>query len=157
MFAISLFILFLVMPVIVHLLAVVFRVNRFDRENLTIGSGAFSWTIAIFLGLALIIGNSTSFDERSELEAFYFDTASTYQNVASLTNEITIPAAEAGLFDIAHNNQASTTSERLRELRDKVEWYNKQLQKSRNCNDNFFLSGFCVEISDELKPIRIAK
>ena len=71
------------------------------------------------------------------------------------TEAIEITAADPGLADVAYLEQGVATSQRLAELRDKVEWYNAKLQWFETFNGIWLADGFIADPPDHLKPIHL--
>jgi hypothetical protein len=90
------------------------------------------------------------------MEAFYHDTLSAYEHTVTATGNIEITNAESGLVDIAYQEQGVATSERLRELRDRIEWFNARLWHYERFNTFFIADGFLADLPGDLAPIRIA-
>lgn len=91
----------------------------------------------------------------ARMEAFYHDTLDAYEYTVTATGNIEITNAEVGLIDIAYQEQGLATSERLRELRDRVEWFNASLRRYERFNSTFIAGAFLANVPDDLAPIRI--
>lgn len=98
----------------------------------------------------------TSVDEIASMEAFYHNTLDAYEYTVIATGEVNITNAETGLLDIAYKDQGVATSERLRELRDKVEWYNARFRHYERFNTFFIADSFLADLPDDLIPIRLS-
>jgi hypothetical protein len=96
-----------------------------------------------------------SIAEVARMEAFYHDTLSAYEYTVTATGDIEITNAEAGLIDIAYQEQGAATSERLRELRDRIEWYNAKLRYFERFNSLYIADPFLADLPDDLAPIKI--
>ena len=93
----------------------------------------------------------------AEMEAFYNETLSAYEYAVSATDEIEINGAEPGIIDIAHQQQAVATSERIKELRDAVEKYNSRLAKYRRWNSTIIITDMFADPPEYLQFIRIGE
>lgn len=91
--------------------------------------------------------------EVASLVAFHDSTLDSYVYTVSATGEVVIEQAEVGLIDIAYEAQGQVASERLRELRDKVDWYNGVLQRLRAYNNMGFVDPFLADPPERLQPI----
>ena len=96
-----------------------------------------------------------SMDTVSEMEAFQGHTMSVYEYTILETKGIEISAAEVGLIDVAYLEQGKTTSQRIKELRDKVEWYNQNLRQLERQNAHWLLDDFTYNVPEHLTPIVI--
>lgn len=106
----------------------------------------------VFIWLVVYVD---SYSEIGSMEAFYHDTLDAYEYTVEATGEIEIVGATAGLIDIAYQGQGNVTSERLRELRNKVSWYNRQYWFYQRYNDTFFGDPFLADLPDDLRPIHL--
>lgn len=96
-----------------------------------------------------------SVNEIARTEAFYHDTLSAYEYTVEATGNIEIKNAESGLIDIAYQEQGVATSERLKELRDRVEWFNARLRHYERFNGFFIADPFLADMPDGLVPITL--
>jgi hypothetical protein len=69
-----------------------------------------------------------------EMEAFYGDTLSAYNYAIEETRTLHLSMPQPGLVDIAYSEQAKAVSERIKELRERVEWYNGELRGNKFWN-----------------------
>lgn len=112
------------------------------------------------LGLVLmfVVGISwptifySSLGENARLEAFYDATLSAYEYAITETEDVEIKGSEAGLVDVAYMEQGKAQSERVRELRDWVAWYNKTLTYRRAFKETLF-GVFALPPREDLKLI----
>ncbi len=114
--------------------------------------GMFMWVLTS----ALIYFNS--FNTARELEAFYHDTRSAYEYTISATEDVVIdPSRTRGdaITDLAYQEQGQAVSERIREFRNRILWYNEELRKLQGRNGWFILGAFYEDAPEDLKPIRI--
>jgi len=89
----------------------------------------------------------------AEMESFYESNLGAYVYTVERTGDIELTSSEPGILDVAYLNIGKVTGARLRELRDKVTWYNNRLQKSIRYNASWFLDGFLPDAPEYLKPI----
>ncbi len=117
--------------------------------------GALGLFIWVFMS-ALIYFNS--FARARELEAFYHDTRSAYEYTISATEGVVIdPSRTRGdaITDLAYQEQGQAVSERIREFRNKITWYNEELRKLQGRNEWFLLGALYEDAPGDLKPIRL--
>lgn len=120
-----------------------------------IAAGALGLFVWLFMS-ALIYFNS--FARARELEAFYHDTRSAYEYTISATEEVVIdPSRTRGdaITDFSYQEQGLAVSERIREFRNKIMWYNEELRKLQGRNEWFILGALYEDAPEDLKPIRI--
>ena len=114
--------------------------------------GLFCW---IFISIMVYIN---SFDMARELEAFYHDTQSAYEYTISATEEVIIDPSQTrgdAITDFSYQEQGQAVSERIREFRNKIVWYNEELRKLQGRNEWFILGAVFEDAPEELKPIRL--
>ena len=114
--------------------------------------GLFTW---LFMSILVYV---ESFDTARELEAFYHDTQSAYEYTISATEEVVIDPSQTrgdAITDFSYQEQGQAVSERIREFRNKIVWYNEELRKLRGHNEWFILGAVFEDAPEELKPIRI--
>lgn len=97
----------------------------------------------------------TSVGQVARMEAFYYDTLEAYEYTVVATGQVEIASAEAGLIDVAYQGQGQAASSRLRELRDRVDWYNSELRRLDRLNDSFLAGPFLADVPDDLQPITL--
>lgn len=139
--------------------AAVTYADRSPTRHTAIGLGTasmvlgvvFLWVMAIVYPI-LYYGSSA---EAAQLEAFYDDTLQAFEYTVDATEAIEITASEPGLADVAYLEQGVATSQRLAELRDKVEWYNAKLQWFEQFNGMWLADGFVADLPGHLKPIHL--
>lgn len=132
-----------------------------DRgNNLGIGIPAFAGGFVAFIALIVVAITwpcvyFTSVGGVTKMEAFYYDTLAAYEYTVAETGTIEITNAEAGLVDVAYDQQGVATSERLRELRDKIEWFNARLRHYGRLNSMFIADPFLADLPSGLAPITL--
>ena len=96
------------------------------------------------------------------MKAFVSATKSAYEYTITSTQEVEIKAislAEPSASEIlnvgelAYLKLGSQASERIKEFRAKVEWYNKTLERYRQYNFFWFTQGFIANIPENMMPI----
>jgi len=92
----------------------------------------------------------------ARMEAFYYDTLDSYEYTVTATGQIEITNAEPGLLDIAYQQQGVATSERLRELRDRIDWYNAKLRHYQRFNSFAIADPFLADTPVGLAPITLS-
>ena len=112
-------------------------------ENwILIGTGLLLTAVGLICAFIFVISWPAQFyhslDQNTRLEAFYDATLSAYEYAITETESVEIKGSSAGLIDVAYLEQGKAQSERVRELRDSVTWYNKTLQYRRAFKDTFF-------------------
>lgn len=126
-------------------------------ENWTLISiGSLLTIVGVICALVFVISWPAQFynslDQNTRLEAFYDATLSAYEYAITETESVEIKGSSAGLIDVAYLEQGKAQSERVRELRDSVTWYNKTLQYRRAFKDTFF-GVFALAPREDLKLI----
>ncbi len=117
------------------------------------GAGA-SLLLALLIAWPSLYFGSVS--EIASMEAFYRNTLDAYEYTVAATGDIDITNAEVGLIDIAYQEQGVATSERLRELRDRVEWFNAKLRHYERFNSFAIADPFLADLPDGLAPITLS-
>lgn len=121
---------------------------------LTVAS-AFCLFVWLLLSLMVYVN---SFDMARELEAFYHDTRSAYEYTISATEEVVIDPSQTrgnAITDFSYQEQGQAVSERIREFRNKLVWYNEELRKLQGRNEWFILGAVFEDAPEDLKPIRL--
>lgn len=116
------------------------------------GLGLFIWAFVVLLVY------TGSFSTARELEAFYHDTQSAYEYTISATEKVVIDPSETrgdAITDFSYQEQGQAVSERIKEFRNKVAWYNKALRKLQGRNEWFILGAVYEDVPEGLKPVRI--
>lgn len=99
--------------------------------------------LAVYSGLRL---DSTS--EVAEIEAFYDATVQAYETTAESTGNVNIYVSDQALIDAGYWEQGAEVSNRLAELRDKIDWYNSYLNRNRHWNDMWLVDDFVADAPD---------
>lgn len=140
--------------------AICIRACRQEDAAIGVPSGTAAFVGAGLLIAVLIVWPTVyyaSVGNITEMEAFYHNTLESYQYTVRATGEIEITNAQAGLVDIAYQEQGVTTSERLRELWDRVEWFNARLRHYQRFNDMAIAAPFLADVPDDLAPIILSE
>jgi len=91
-----------------------------------------------------------------ELRAFKDGVYETYASAVVLTKNATIQLnMDKAMFSAENAQQSSVVSERIKELRDKVAWYNETIAKYQANNKVWFLDPFYPEVPEDLTPIKL--
>lgn len=93
----------------------------------------------------------------ADLEAFNDATLAVFEYTADETENVTIYVSDQVLIDAGYWEQGVAVSDRLSELRDKVDWYNSTLAEYRKFNNMWFTDGFCADVPDRLEYITIGR
>ena len=121
-----------------------------------------SCVLLIILLIVWPITYSVSVGTVSDMEAFANATKSAYEYTITSTQEVEIKAvssAEPSTYEIldtgglAYLKLGSQASERIRELRVKVEWYNAMLERYKRFNAFWFTQGFITNVPEDMVPI----
>ena len=116
-------------------------------------SGGGGLCIWLFMILLIYLN---SFSTARELEAFYHDTQSAYEYTISATEEVVIDPSQTrgdAITDFSYQEQGQAVSERIREFRNKIAWYNEALRKFQGRNEWPILGAVYEDAPDELRPI----
>jgi len=116
--------------------------------SMLLGATLFLVMFGLWIGIFM-----SSRGEVASLVAFHDATLDSYTYTVEATGAVVIEQAEAGLIDIAYSGQGQSASERLRELRDKVDWYNGTLERLRTYNRMGFVDPFLTDPPERLEPI----
>lgn len=133
--------------------------DEHNRLEIGIASLTGGVTAVVMLIVAIVVWPAVYFDsvgEVTKMEAFYHDTLESYEYTITATGDIEITNAQAGVVDVAYNQQGVATSERLKELRDKVEWFNARLRHYERFNSMFVADAFLADMPDDLVPITLS-
>ena len=132
-----------------------------NNEDVGVMFGLTAFVALIFFLLPLSITWSILYmgskGEIASLQAFYEDTISSYEYSITATGQVDIVNAEVGLIDVAYLEQGKTQSERIREFRDKIDWYNGKLRHYEVFNGMWVADPFLADVPEELKPIRLGE
>lgn len=110
--------------------------------------------VMVTLGITTLSLTLSTAGEVQRLEAFYHDTLSTYEYVVDRSEQIVVRvSASEVITDFANIDQAAQVAERLRELRDRVEWYNESLRYLRQANEWPLLGEMYYDVPADLRPI----
>ena len=107
------------------------------------------FVITVVWGIAWV---ATSVDSRANIqrmEAFREATIHAYEYTIDETENVVIAIDDFSLTDFTYQQQGLAVSERIKELRNQVLWYNSTLAQYRGWNDNFFLSGMYADVPDD--------
>ena len=97
----------------------------------------------------------------AEMEAFFEATKSAYEYTITATQKLEIKAVSTDkpslevldIGELAYQKLGSIASERIKEFRNKAEWYNGKLKRYERWNRFWFTEGFVVDVPEELKLI----
>ncbi len=133
------------------------RCKDYTVPNITggwlISLGGVGLCIWLFTILLVYLG---SFSTARELEAFYHDTQSAYEYTISATEDVVIDPSETrgdAITDFSYQEQGQAVSERIREFRNKIAWYNEALRKLQGRNEWPILGAIYEDAPDDLRPI----
>lgn len=135
------------------LLAVLWAI--IDRSSSSFNSGIWGGFALLFLviflvnGIVLIISYADSKSNNAALEAFYSEVYDAYKITAAKTEQMTVGGEQNKPESVAiqseYLQQAPEAAQRLKELRDKVEWYNVTLRAKQTFYSNWFLRQYMTE------------
>ena len=126
---------------------------------------AFGWAMAVVgticaLTLAIMWLSMffSSYVTIQNMGAFYSDTRSAYEYTIEKTQSVVVDISGTradSITDFSYQEQGKTVSERIREFRDQVEWYNKTLRYLQAMNRLPVLGGMYADVPPELQPIQL--
>lgn len=122
----------------------------------SIGLGVLSGILWLFI----MVGSITTYSDVKDMVAFYDTTMEAYVWAIEETGNVTIdPAMTRGrsITDFSYLEQGKEVSDRIRDLRDKVTWYNETLISLRKDNTVPILGGMTYDVPDRLKPIKLGE
>lgn len=127
-------------------------------DQIGIGCGVICFlcvlTLVIF-SIVYPIVRMSSTSRVAELEAFHDSTVRSFEIAAEETETVTIFVSDQALIDAGYWEQGLAVSDRLAELRDKISWYNENLNRNRHWNDIWFTNGFTADATDRLTYIEM--
>lgn len=127
-----------------------------DTEGQIVGIVCFGFALLVVL-IIWPVSYFGGIGEIASMRAFYHNTLGAYEYTVSATQEVQINASQAGMIDVAYMEQGKAVSERIKELRDKVEWFNDRLERYKTYNSNWFFANAVADTPPDLKPITIGK
>lgn len=129
---------------------------------------AFSWLSGFVMVIGLvamlvfgIMWGSTyysSYNRIQSLAAFQNETMSAYEYTIDRTESVVIDTSQTrgGSFtDFSYQQQGMAVSERIKEFRDMVHGYNREVYKLRGNNRLPVIGAMYYNVPDDLKPIKI--
>lgn len=129
--------------------------TRTERYELTVpgfflaASSLILFVVIVFLWPVLYF---STLNDVNNLEAFSDSTFPAYVYAIEQTEDVEIIASQPGMLDVAYLEQSAQASSRIKELRDKVDWYNSKLEKLRARKATPF-GILMYEVPGRLKPI----
>ena len=123
--------------------------------------------IAIVLSIAIIAGGGlylSSISEVAEMESFYNEVCTTYEQTIEKSEDITINAVERAekqfgeiinTGNLAYFELAKAVNENLQDLRNEIREYNNKLYVYRKYNALWFTDSFFFNVPEYLKPIKM--
>lgn len=97
----------------------------------------------------------SSYQDIQEMRAFQDTNIEWYLDTISQTANVEVQNTDGGIFiDIAYIEQSAITSERIVELRDRVNDYNEKLQELTAWNSSA-LDLMFADVPSDLKPIKL--
>lgn len=129
------------------------RIPPQNQLLLVVGWAIIYPSLAFALALSVLwpCNYFSSLNAVQELRAFR-NTQATYIAAIQAAEKVHIAGAEAGLVDLAHQEQSQAYTDLVRQYRDKIDWYNNNLQQTKALNENPVIGWMRVGIGD-LEPI----
>lgn len=134
-----------------------------DRRGYDGGCGIFLSCLVLAIVLVVwSISYYSSIGDISDMKAFINATKSAYEYTIVSTQEVEIKAVSStepstyeilSIGELAYLKLGSQASERIKEFRAKVEWYNAKLERYKRFNDFWFTQGFIANVSPDLMLI----
>lgn len=129
-----------------------------DRYALLGGWGIPGLILTIIFGICVLtwpVDYFSSYKRIADLEAFCESNRQNYSVVVEQTKQAIIKLEQETMLQISVENlkQSTNWSERIKELRDKIVWYNRELKRLRRFNENWWLFLLFANPPEELKPI----
>ncbi len=146
---------FIVLAVLFLLCVIVGFLGKEDsRDGWVIGAGLVV-VVAAMVAFLYVISYSSSLSSNAKLMALNKEVLPAYADVAKITENITIKGARKGgdLLQGAYWKQAEVASNRWKELRDQIQWYNEKLRSKKLYKQNWFF-GIWMAPVPELKQIK---
>jgi len=148
-------------------LAIVFRTkerNNSPGRYADWGTLSSTFTVCVIVFTIILIiasgwsafGNLDTAGKVSKMNAFYHETLSAYEYAVNRTEQVVIDVSGTranSITDFSYDEQGKAVSERLKELRDLVAWYNETLRYLRVTNEWPILGDFYYDVPVDLKPI----
>ena len=144
-------------------LAILFdRVGKrvcYETQERLIGGMILCIIAATLHFLVFFIANPIIYCQVSKLQAFHRQVKPAYEYAFDQTKgmDISAPQNPGQLVDAARVEQLKVASERLKELRDKVDWYNTTLYSLRRAKQHWFLRMYVADVPDDLQPIMLGE
>ncbi|KKL13321.1 hypothetical protein LCGC14_2526930 [marine sediment metagenome] len=114
--------------------------------------------VVVAWSIVSLINILHTYNTVQEMEAFRDGTMSAYEYTIDETQNVVIDPAgtrDGAWTDFSYQEQGLAVSERIKELRDKVEWYNAKLEKYRSWNNLWAFEGMIADIPDDWTFITI--
>ncbi len=129
-----------------------------NRDAVFGGWGIPGLILTIIFGICVLtwpIDYFSSYTQIADLEAFYESNRQNYSVVVEQTKQAVIRLEQESMLQISVENlkQSTNWSERIRELRDKTIWYNRELKRLQRFNESGWLFLLFADPPKELKPI----
>lgn len=120
---------------------------RHDVDELSNTLAIISIVVGVLLILISIFSYMESADTVADLEAFYENTATVYEEA--------IEKYKGESVAIKTYDGSNTYKTYPGIYTEKIEWYNSKLRYYQKWQDHWFLDGFLAEVPSHLKPIRV--
>jgi hypothetical protein len=126
--------------------------------EITVASGItifFSVLLLVIFSIIYPAVRMKSTADVADLEAFHDSTVKSFEIAAEETETVTVYVSDQALIDAGYWGQGLAVSDRLAELRDKVDWYNRSLNRNRHWNSIWVTNGFTADAPEDLTYIEI--
>jgi hypothetical protein len=148
-----------IVSAVVLIFAFMYFITRGRKGEL----GAFiSGILFVFLMIIWFISYYVSIGDVADMRSFVDSTKSAYEHAIISTQEVEIKAVssiESSAYqildagDLAYLKLGSQAGERIKELRAKVEWYNRTLERYKRYKSFWISQGFIIRVPADLMPI----
>ena len=128
----------------------------------------FSWISAfvsligfiamLAFGIVWGVTYMTSYNDIQRLSAFQNETMSAYKHAIDRTESVVIDASRTrgdSFTDFSYQQQGQSVSERVKELRDTVAQYNRDLYALEGKNKIPIIGAMYRDVPEDLKPIKL--
>ena len=132
---------------------------KFNLENWNL-AGWVVCIVTLIIGVAIWIPcYMISLTDVTDMETFYDVNRKNYEITIDQTREAVICLNSMGQFQVSVENLSQSTnwSERIKELRDGVVEYNKELRRLKMWNSIIWIDWFFVDPPERLKLIKLER
>ena len=112
----------------------------------------------VVFGIAWGTTYLNSYNKIQQLSAFQNETMSAYQYAIDRTENVEIDAGrtrDGSFTDFSYQQQGQAVSERTKELRNMVAWYNREFYKLQGRNRIPVIGAMYRDVPEDLRPIKL--